>query len=409
MNVPNLIPCRWTSGVGLVLSLVGVATALACALPPERAPRLPAITWTKTVIDPLFRSEGIAAFDVNRNGLVDIVVGDWWYEAPSWTRHAVRPSKQPEGYNPERYSDSFAIFPGDFNGDGWTDFILVGFPGKEAFWYENPQNASGHWRQHLIWRSACNETSLYLDLFGDGRNVLLMAIQPEGQMCWFEPGTDPTQPWEPRPISTPKSPGTEPFSHGLGTGDLNGDGRLDVITKHGWWEQPAEGRSATSPWRFHPAKIGEDCSNMFVLDVDGDGVPDVLSTSAHRLGMWWHRQVRGPEGSTFETREFSRAFSQTHAACYADINGDGQLDLVTGKRWWAHGPKGDVDPNAAARLAWFSIRPGTPPEFTMHLIDEDSGVGTHFSVVDVNGDGLPDVVTANKKGVFLLLQARDGQ
>jgi hypothetical protein len=364
------------------------------------------ISWKKIVVDTAFRSEGVAVFDVNRDGQKDIVVGDWWYEAPRWERHAVRPSKQPQGYNPEKYSDSFAIFPDDFNGDGWVDFILISFPGKEAFWYENPQNQTGSWKEHVIWRSACNETPCYVDLFGDGKKVLVMAIQPEGQMCWFAPGNDPTQPWEPRALSEMKAPATNQFSHGLGVGDVNGDGRPDVLTRFGWWEQPPDARRSTRPWTWHAANLGEDCADMFAVDVDGDGLNDVLSTSAHRIGMWWHRQLPGQAGKQFQTKTFSTAFSQTHAACWTDVDGDGCRDLITGKRWWAHGPKGDIDPNAPAKLAWFRLMPGAEPQFEMHLIDDDSGVGTQFCVSDVNGDGTPDVVVANKKGVFVLLQQR---
>jgi hypothetical protein len=393
----------------VVLVLAACALAAAAACTPQPGGDAPRITWKRIVLDTMFRSEGAAAFDVNKDGQLDVVVGDWWYEAPRWTRHAIRPSKQPAGYDPEKYSDSFAIFPDDFNGDGWTDFILISFPGKEAFWYENPKNQTGPWKEHVIWRSACNETPCYVDLFGDGKKVLVMAIQPEGQMCWFAPGADPTRPWEPRAVSGPKAPATDRFSHGLGVGDVNGDGRLDVITRFGWWEQPQDARTATMPWTWHPANLGEDCADIFTLDVDGDGLADVLSTSAHRLGMWWHKQLPGQGGAKFETKVFSTAFSQTHAACWVDIDGDGRCDLVTGKRWWAHGPKGDIDPNAPARLAWFSITPGAEPRFTLHPIDEDSGVGTQFSVTDVNGDGAPDVVIANKKGVFLFLQQRDGQ
>src|SRR5262249_9655231 len=242
-------------------------------LPALLLPTLPAadapkddsgITWKKTVIDKVFRSEGVAVADVNRDGKMDILTGEAWYEAPDWKMHEIRKLGD-YGNGMAGYSNSFACWAEDLNGDGWPDLILIGYPGKPCHWFENPKGASGHWKQHEIWHSACNETPQYVDLFGTGKRVLLMGFQPkgkrddanEGQMPYFPPGSDPTQPWEMPPISEPSSPGkvipgTNRYSHGLGVGDVNGDGRLDVICTFGWWEQPAKPDGKT-PWTFHPA------------------------------------------------------------------------------------------------------------------------------------------------------------
>src|SRR5262249_47861808 len=159
------------------------------------------------------------------------------------------------------------------------------------------------------------------------------------------PGKDPTQMWELHPISAAstkekKVPGTDRYSHGLGVGDVNGDGRPDVITTGGWWEQPTKPDGRT-PWTFHPAPLGPNCADM-----DGDGKADILSSSAHDFGIWWHQQKAGKDGQPeFLRRDlFPKLFSQSHALHFVDINGDGLKDLVTGKRYWAHGPKGDADP-----------------------------------------------------------------
>src|SRR5262249_10893456 len=175
-------------------------------------------------------------------------------------------------------------------------------------------------------------------------------------------------------------PGTNQFDHGLGGGDVNGDGRLDVICTGGWWEQP-EKPDGKTPWKFHPARIGEPCADMYAFDVDGDGVPDVLSSSAHGMGIWWHKQIKGKDGkpSSFRTEAlFPKLVSQTHAMVMADINGDKLMDFVTGKRWWAHGPSGDVNPNDPARVYWFEAKKSKDGliSFTPHEIDNDSGIGT---------------------------------
>lgn len=377
----------------------------------------PKITWKKTVLDKVFRAEGVAVADVNRDGKMDILVGDVWYEAPNWEMHPIRKVGD-YGDGSKGYSHSFACFTEDINHDGWPDLIVIDFPGDPCHWYENPQGKPGPWKKHVIWHSACNETPLYADLFGTGQKVLVMGFQPqgkqrEGQMAWFAPAKDPTQLWEMHPISGPSQPGKEipgtfKFSHGLGVGDINGDGRNDVICTGGWWEQPASNEG--KPWKFHSADLGPECADMFAVDIDGDGKADILSSSAHRYGIWWHQQRAGNSDTPSFVRHdlFPKIFSQTHALHFADINGDGLKDMVTGKRWWAHGPKGDDDPNDPAVIYWFEAKKGADRivSFVPHEIDKDSGIGTQFAVEDINGDGLPDVVVANKKGVFVFEQKR---
>jgi FG-GAP-like repeat/FG-GAP repeat len=397
--------------------LAAAYPAFSAGDPADAAP----ISWKKTVVDRGFHSEGVAIADVNRDGKLDILAGDVWYEAPTWTMHAIRPVRSyGDGSLPGRagYSCSFACWADDLNGDGWPDLIVINWPGDPCHWYENPQGKDGFWKEHEIWPSACNETPQYLDLFGNGKRVLVMGCQPkgkedQGQMAWFAPGSDPNQPWEMHPISEPSSPGNEVpgtrrFSHGLGAGDLNGDGRLDVICTGGWWEQPEKDQG--KPWRFHAAKLGDACADMLAYDVDGDGKADVISSSAHQFGIWWHQQRAGGGGEPEFLKHdlFPRLLSQTHAMHVVDINGDGLKDLVTGKRWWAHGPHGDADPNAPPKIYWFEAKRGSDgiTQFVPHEIDGDSGIGTQFVVGDINGDGLLDIVVANKRGVFVIEQVR---
>jgi hypothetical protein len=377
------------------------------------------ISWKKTVLDKRFRSEGVAVADVNKDGKMDVLIGDVWYEAPDWKVHEIRPGKEDYRKGDENvYSNGFACWTDDLNRDGWPDLIVIGFPGAPCHWYENPKGAEGHWKEHTIWHSACNETPTYVDLLGTGQRVLLMGWQPkgkedEGQMAYFTPGKDPTQTWEMHPVSEPSKkghviPGTHRFSHGLGVGDLNGDGKLDVLCTGGWWEQPA--KLDDKPWKFHPANLGDACADMFAYDIDGDGKADVLSSSAHNYGIWAYLQRPGSDGSPAFVKQdlFPKLVSQTHAMHCVDINGDGLKDLVTGKRWWAHGPKGDADPNAPPKLYWFEAKKSRDGliRFVPHEIDDDSGMGTQFVVADTNGDKLLDVVTSNKKGVFLFEQVR---
>ena len=375
------------------------------------------VAWKRIVIDPRFRSEGVAVADVDRDGDLDVMAGELWYENPQWTPHEIA-SVGDYGDGANGYSHAFLCFADDVNRDGWSDLLVIGVPGEACYWYENPRGGDAHWTSHLIRRSACNESPAYVDLFGTGRRVLVMAEHqgrlngPEGQLAWYEPGSDPGVPWVKHAISrigTAKSPvpGTNRFSHGLGAGDVDRDGLVDVVCTGGWWKQPAAASEA--PWEFHPAQLGEDCSQMYVDDVDGDGTSDVLSSSAHNYGIWLHQGVKSADGRIdFQTVPlFPKLLSETHALRYVDVNGDGRPDLITGKRWWAHGPTLDPGADEPANLYWFeAVGKKGQVEFVPRLIDDNSGVGLQFVVEDVNGDGLCDVVTSNKKGVFVFEQLR---
>ena len=360
------------------------------------------ITWKKTVLDTEFRSEGVAVADVNRDGKLDIMAGSFWYEAPNWTPHELRPVEKFDAA--KGYSTSFLQYSMDVNRDGWADLIVIGFPGAKATWYENPKGKAGHWAEREVFRSACNETPAFEDVNGDGKPELVFPYD-ESVMAWYEPDADPTKPFIAHPISEPNAPGVKRFSHGMGVGDVNGDGRADILVKEGYWVAPQDRKSG--PWKFVPANFGADCANIRVYDVNGDGLNDVITSSAHNIGVWWHEQVKTETGTTFRQHTIDDTFSQSHALILADINGDGVKDIITGKRWWAHGPTGDVQPNEPAVLYWYELkRESSGPRFIRHTIDTDSGVGTQFQVIDMNRNGLLDVVVSNKKGVFLFEQQR---
>jgi len=362
------------------------------------------VNFEEILVDETFRSEGVAVGDVNRDGKLDILAGDVWYAAPDWKMYEIRPAGKYDGS--KGYSNCFANFAQDVNGDGWIDSIIIGLPGEPCLWYENPKNKTGHWKERKVASSACNETPVCLDLLGNGRPVPLFAVRPEGLMAWFSVPDKPLADsglWDMHVIAGPNAPGTKRYSHGLGVGDVNRDGRNDVLITEGWWEAPKD--RTQSNWKFHPAKLGPACADMLVYDVDDDGDSDVITSSAHNYGIWWFEQLPPADGSQFEQHVICDDFSQPHAIRLVDMNGDGVKDLVTGKRYFAHMGK-DPGGHEPAVLYWFELRrPQTGKvEFIRHQIDDNSGVGTQFEVTDLNGDSKPDIVTSNKKGVHVFLQ-----
>ncbi len=388
-------------------------------------------TFKKVRATDQFWAEGAAIGDFNNDGKMDVVSGPYWYEGPDFKkRHEIYPAKASfkkiKGDGVEQtvpgfegalgtnnaYSDCFFVFTYDFNGDGWTDVLTYGFPGKEAIWYENPKGQPGHWQKHVIFDQVDDESPGFGDITGDGKPEIVCCSG--GYLGYAEANwTNPAAPWTFHPIS-PKGD-YQKFTHGLGYGDINGDGRVDIIEKDGWWEQPA---SLTNDpvWIKHPFHFANAAAQMLVYDVNGDGLNDVItSINAHGYGLSWFEQVREDGKITFrehvilnkdaKKNPYGVSYSQLHALALIDMDGDGLMDIVSGKRFWAHGKHGP-DPESdgsPAVLYWYKLTRPAPgqAEFVPHLIDNDSGVGTQVTAGFVSNKKFPDVVVGNKKGVFI--------
>ena len=372
-------------------------------------------TFEKRWLSAQFFSEGANYGDFNNDGKMDVVAGPFIYEGPNFTLK--RTCMEPKPIDPLQYSKAFFEYTADINGDGWTDIIVIGFPGEEATWYENPKDSkTERWAPHVMIKVVDNESPAMTNLVGDEKSELI--CMTEGKIGYAAPGSDPAQPWTFHAIGA--DPSFVKFTHGLGAGDVNGDGRIDLMEKTGWWEQP-EKRDGDPQWKRHPFNFADfGGAQMFAYDIDGDGDNDVVTaTHAHHYGIAWFENVKDGDKITFKKHPITAEkadekingvqFSQPHGMTLADMDGDGLTDLVTGKRYWAHGPSGDMEPNAPAVLYWFTlVRDGDKKtsgaaHFEPKQIDDNSGVGTMITAGDINGDKKPDVVVGNKKGQILFL------
>jgi hypothetical protein len=381
---------------------VSVAIAAASCARADEPARRGSLRFDKRVIDPAFRSEGVTVFDVDRDGHLDIVTEEQWYRGPELTPH---PLRAPRAWDPyTEYAHCFAAFHDDVDRDGYEDLIVFGPPGEDASWCQNPRGEEGTWACHTIAPSASGESPFLADVLGDGKRRLFMGIEPERLLGWMVPGPSEDAPWTMRSITEPGFPMAARYEHGLGLGDVNGDGRADILTGSGWLEQPADPGAAL--WTWHPVEIcPNNCAHMFAYDVSGDGLADLVGTSPHGYGAFWWEQRRGAEGGvSFVRHEIDLTSSQNHAARFVDLDGDGRPELVTGKRWYAHFTQ---DPGAlepALLLLYRFEREGGTVRWTRTVIDDDSGIGSQFEIVDVDGDGWLDVVVSNKKGLTLFRQ-----
>ncbi len=379
----------------------------------------------------LFYSEGIAAGDLNHDGVQDVVAGPFYYLGPDYK--VAREIYHSTTFSPNTppYTDSFLNYVYDFNGDGWPDVLKVNFEGARL--YINPRGETRHWDEYKVVGPIAAETTEFGDIDGDGRPELLMSqgVGANNQISYAKPDwSDPIKSWTLHLVSEKGNWG----HHGTGYGDVNGDGRMDILQASGWWEQPPPGTD--SLWKFHAAPFGGGDwaemarpwgggADMFVYDVNGDGLPDVItSLAAHGWGLAWFEQKRDAQGTIswqrhmimgnpseppddrekWEETDKSVAFSELHALALADVDGDGLKDIITGKRWWSHGDGyGVPDAQSPAVLYWFKLvrKPGGRVEFVPHLINNNSGVGTQILTTDMNGDGKVDILTSARKGAFI--------
>ena len=367
---------------------------------------------TTSAADPPFRRHTInaestysacAAIDVNRDGRLDIISGRWWYEAPTWKKHFVRDVRRIRG----RYDD-YAHLPLDVNGDGWTDYVSANWRSQSLYWVEHPGASLGRWTKHLIETPGGMETARLVDVDGDGRiDVLPNCVRtPSGKpfAAWWEliPQNGGRPNWVRHDLPT------ELAGHGLGFGDINGDGRADLVGPRGWLEAPVDRRAGR--WVWHEEfSLSRDCSiPILIHDVDSDGDADLIWGRGHHIGLYWLEQTQRGGKRNWLRHAIDTSWSQAHSLLLVDLDNDRRVELVAGKRYMGHGGNdpGEYDPLVAywyrfdqAQKSW---RRGviSPPSA--------AGFGLDPKAVDLDGDGDLDLIGPGRSGLYWFENLRNG-
>lgn len=422
------------------------------------------IAFRVQMIDPGF-SESVAVADFNKDGRLDLLSAEYWYQSPTWTKHKIRDI----AFNGS-YIDNFSDLPVDVDGDGYTDIVQIAYFARRIVWLKNPGKTGTAWTETEIDAVGPTEFAFLVDLNNDGRPLEVLPQftgAAKAPLTWYELVAGKWQ----KHVVSPQS-----YGHGIGAGDINGDKRNDILTPAGWLEAPADVR-APGEWVLHPTSWsgvslpqpgdpapppaqGEmrrltreqaikegfvvetptgpgkfDLRNgammtsdggvvlvpltpagaqpasrpsrsaeygfMYVLDVNGDGKNDVVTTMAHSYGVLWFEQQ---DAGGWLARPIDVTWANAHSTAMADLNGDGQLDLIAAKRYWGRNGTEPAEREPMG-IYWYEYRQGLKGtvEWIRHIVDYGgrAGGGLQMVVEDIDGDGDRDIVTPGKTGLFL--------
>ena len=349
------------------------------------------ITFEKQLIA-METAESAGVFDVDGDGQLDIVSGSYWYKGPEFTKRQLIGQVK----RISEYFDDFSTIPMDVNGDGNMDYVTGGWFGKTLYWMENPGN-NKEWAAHEIANPGNVETTRAWDVDGDG-HLDIVPNTPNQPLAYYtlirNAAGKGTAKFEKHPV-------TEKHGHGLGFGDLNGDGRGDFIVPEGWLEAPKDLKNGT--WKLHKSfELGGASVPIIVVDVNKDGLNDFIVGQGHDYGLHWYEQVKEGNTITFKKHAIDPYQSQYHTMEWVDIDNDGEMELVTGKRYRAHNGN---DPGGNDWMGMYYFK-WNGESFTKNVISygpfgEGKGAGLFFSVADLNGNGMKDIVVAGKDGLVV--------
>jgi dienelactone hydrolase len=358
------------------------------------------VAFRRHVLNAESEFSACAVIDVDHDGRPEIVSGQYCYEPPDWQRHTIREVQLIRG----RYDD-YSNLPLDVNGDGWMDLVSCNYRSSSLYWVRNPGETDSLWSNHVIDTPGPSETGRLADIDGDGQ----LDVLPSGTKfaAWYEVVMNDTAAGEKRPHWIRHDLPEQLIAHGVGCGDINGDGRDDLVNPRGWAEAPEDPR--TGRWIWHGEfNLHRDVGlPILVVDVDNDGDNDLVWGRGHDTGLYWTEQTRSPDAQRVWVRHaIDTSWSQAHSIMLADIDGDDRQDLVAGKRYMGHDGKdpGEYDPLA---IYWYRFCQDTKT-WERHLVSwgDDCGFDLDPKCADVDQDGDVDIVAPARSGLFLLENLR---
>ncbi len=401
-----------TSSIAIASLLIAASLSLSTAaadkpqITQRKQPSAPAGLTFRVQKLHLDNNEGCAVADFDKDGHLDISAGEFWYPGPDFKEQKPLRKLAPFGKD---YLTNNGEHAYDVNGDGFPDIVSGAFMDPEICWYENP-GAEGLkrgdlWKKHVLidTKLGQNEWTDLRDLDGDGIPELIVNSWGENnpfmvhKFARNEKGEPILKPWTIHPGDAGVN------GHGIGFGDINGDGLEDIIFGNGWYERPKTG-AADQPWTLHPDwNFPHASCPMIVVDLNGDGRNDIIWGHGHNYGLHWEeRRDDNKDGSTnWRHHLIDDRFSQPHALVWEDIDNDGQPELITGRRVKAHSGNdpGDSEPGCIYYYKWDK----QTAKFTKQTIAENGpGIGLQIRLADLNGNGWKDIVVSGKSGTYIL-------